>query len=148
MLVGRNAAGKSTLLRVLRRLVLPDFGSVHLAGPTAFVAQDPQLLLAAPVVGTDVAMSVGGFGTRLKDVRKQVIDYLGWVGLGEEFVEKKTAELSGGQRQRVVVASALAQNPKVFLLDEVTANMDLQNRLELIERMKWIIKAKKASALW
>ena len=148
MLVGRNAAGKSTLLRVLRNLVLPDAGSLHVRGPISYVSQDPDLLLIARTVGADVAISVGGIGARLKDFRKEVIECLSWVGLDARYLNKTASKLSGGLKQRVVVASALALNPNVLLLDEITSNIDLGNRMALLERVKAVVKKKSLAALW
>ena len=148
MLVGRNAAGKSTLLRVLRNLVLPDAGFLNVRGPISYVSQDPDLLLIARTVGADVAISVGGIGARLKDFKQEVIECLSWVGLDARYLNKTASKLSGGLKQRVVVASALALSPNVLLLDEITSNIDLENRMALLERVKAVVKKKSLAALW
>jgi len=150
--VGPNGSGKTSLLKVLARLMSPQQGGITLFGQelaaktqrevaclVGVVPQDTQILFPFTVAET---VLMGRFPHRSRD---------GWVsGFGWESQEDVTiAEqammtmdivhltrrsvtgLSGGERQRTIIARALAQTPKVLLLDEPTAFLDLQHQVEI-----------------
>lgn len=151
MLVGRNGCGKSTLLKVIRGLIRPTLGQVRLATPTAFVDQHPDRQIVMPTVGGDVALFLRLPADYDDDLMvKRVHACLESVGLepAERFAKMDSFRLSGGERQRVAVASALASKPKVLLMDEVTASMDAENRLELLSRMRELVSKSQVAALW
>ena len=139
-LLGPSGTGKSTLLRVIAGLHLPDAGRVcwdgeDLAGVPphrrgiGLVFQDLQLF-----PHKDVAANVG-FGLRMQRrsraaVEDRVTELLELVGL-PGFERRRVATLSGGEAQRVALARALAPEPRVLLLDEPLAALDrdLHDRL-------------------
>src|SRR5215470_6319726 len=152
-LVGPNGAGKSTLLKVIGGLVRNYRGSAKffgeeiarvaprdLARRLAFVPQDTQMVF--PFTVAEIV-----FMGRLPHRPRTLFESRGDVELAHEamiqtdtveFARKSFNELSGGERQRVVLASALAQNPEVLLLDEPTAFLDLKHQLqfyEILERL-------------
>ncbi len=151
MLVGHNGCGKSTLMQIIRGLLQPTLGTVQLGRPAAFVDQDPTRQIVMPSVGTDIALFLRlPRSTPDSVARAKVLECLRSVGLepAEKFITMGSFRLSGGQRQRVAVASALAANPKVLLLDEVTGSMDAENRLELISRMRKLVSKSQVAAFW
>lgn len=151
MLVGRNGCGKSTFLKVIRGLIKPTLGKVGLSTPTAFVDQHPERQIVMPTVGGDVALFLRLPADYDDDLMvERVHECLISVGLEppERFAKMGSFRLSGGERQRVAVASALASKPKVLLMDEVTASMDAENRLELLSRMRALVSKSRVAVLW
>jgi iron complex transport system ATP-binding protein len=147
-IVGPNACGKSTLLRALSRLLVPDAGQVVLDGkaisalPSREVARKLGLLPQSPVApdGLTVAELVarGRFPHQSflrqwsPDDERAVRSALEATGT-LPLAERPVAELSGGQRQRVWIAMTLAQETDILLLDEPTTFLDIVHQVELLE---------------
>lgn len=151
MILGKNGSGKSTLLRILRGLLNPSSGLVHLEKPCAFVQQDPNIQILMPTIGMDIAISVPRKPyTPRSEIWDAVREALTEVGLvpPDDFIRMSSYRLSGGQRQRAAVAAALAMKPKSFLFDEVTASMDPLNKAELISRVRRLITERNIGAIW
>jgi molybdate transport system ATP-binding protein len=131
--IGPNGAGKSTLLHVLAGLV-PAHGSVHLAGDdqadlevrdrrVGVVFQD-RLLFPHLSAVDNVAFGPRARGVPRREADAQARDWLDRLGVGE-LAERTPASLSGGQAQRVAIARALATGPRLLLLDEPFAGLDV-----------------------
>jgi osmoprotectant transport system ATP-binding protein len=143
-LVGRSGAGKSTVLKLIDRLVLPDGGSVIVEGRDTrewdpirlrrrigYVLQDiglfPHLTVEENV---GLVPRLEGWPVERRRVRAH--ELLQFVGLPPgEFAARWPRELSGGQRQRVGVARALAIDPPILLMDEPFGALDSITRQEL-----------------
>jgi energy-coupling factor transport system ATP-binding protein len=125
VLLGRNGAGKTSLLRVLAGLVEPDRGRVTGTGSIAYVPQDPNSLLSAPTVRAEVATTLRLLG-RPADTAlvERWIDRLGLHALAE----RDPRQLSGGERQRVAIAAVAVGGADVLALDEPTRGMDAASR--------------------
>lgn len=152
-LIGPNGAGKTTLLRALARLLRPRTGTVLLAGQDAWrlsagtvarqLALAPQLEATHWPVSVERAVALGRAPHRgwllpyaLHD--RQVIErVLLQTGL-QELRHRLLTELSGGEQRRVVLARALAQEPRVLLLDEPTAHLDLKYQAEVLTLVQWL----------
>lgn len=147
VLLGESGSGKSTILRMIAGLTLPDSGSIQLNGvdvtflpsqvrKTGFVFQNYSIFRHMTV-----AENIE-FGLRIRNVpseeRKQrheeLLDLVGLAGLGSRYSD----QLSGGQRQRVALARALAYNPEVLLLDEPFGALDVKIRAQLRASLKEI----------
>ncbi len=145
--LGRNGAGKTTLLRVAGGALAPDAGRVLLDGRelasiprrerariVAVVPQDTQVPFPFSVVelvlmGRTPHLGFLGFeGAHDLDVARAALDRMGIAALADRSV----LTLSGGERQLAMVARALAQQPRLLLLDEPTAFLDLRHRLEVL----------------
>ena len=143
-LVGRSGAGKSTVLKLINRLLVPDEGRVLVTGK-ATTDWDPfelrrRLGYVLQEVGLFPHMSVAQnvaivprlLGWSEPDVVRRTRELLELVGLpAAEFGPRSPAQLSGGQRQRVGVARALAADPPVLLMDEPFGALDPVTRSEL-----------------
>jgi cobalt/nickel transport system ATP-binding protein len=144
--VGANGSGKTTLLNVLVGLVRPEEGRVELFGQprvkegdfadvrrrAGLVFQDPDDQLFCPTVAEDVAF--GPLNLRLShhEVRRIVAQTLNRLGLAG-FEDRITYQLSMGERRLVCLATVLAMDPELLLLDEPTANLDARSCQRLLD---------------
>ena len=147
-IVGPSGAGKSTLLHLLGALDSPDSGSIRFDGAEIAAMTDDQQstfrrhkvgfifqffnLLPTLTAWENVAIPMLLDGHKLKDVRRDAIQLLRLVGLGNRL-EHRPAELSGGQMQRVAVARALMMDPPLILADEPTGNLDSATGAAILE---------------
>ena len=161
-IIGPNGSGKSTLLRCAAGLLVPQKGEVKVAGENVFALQPrerarriallPQSFAAGDQLSSLEMVLLGRtphlppFGApRAKDI-EIARESLASVG-AEEFAARPVGELSGGERQRVVLARALAQEPRVLLLDEPTSNLDLRFQFEILDLVRRVARAKNIAAL-
>jgi peptide/nickel transport system ATP-binding protein len=146
-LVGESGSGKSTLGRMLLGLIVPDAGTVRVAGADVGaidrrtlarhiqpVFQDPYSSLnprksVASIVALPLA--VLGLGTAAER-RAKAIAMLERVGLRARYADVYPNELSGGQRQRVAIARALVVEPEIVLLDEPTSALDVSVQSQIL----------------
>jgi len=133
-IIGPNAGGKTTLLKIVLGLLSPDTGSVEVFGrPPAenrgvvgYVPQYARFDASFPIDVLDtVRMGRLGIGRRerSRDSAEAALEALERVELGG-MAGEQIGQLSGGQLQRVLIARALASEPRILLLDEPTASVD------------------------
>jgi cobalt/nickel transport system ATP-binding protein len=147
-LLGPNGAGKTTLILHLNGVLSPSAGHVAVGGLKAakenlreirrrvgIVFQDPDDQLFMPTVAEDVAFGPKNLGLGMEEVHVRVHRALRAVGM-EEYSERPPHHLSFGQRRRVAVATVLAMEPEILVLDEPTSNLDPAGRRELAEILK------------
>jgi iron complex transport system ATP-binding protein len=154
-LAGPNGAGKTTLFRVASRVLRPTAGSVTLLGRPladwprrelarvlAVVPQDATIAFPFRVgevvlMGRSPHLGTLGFETRADlDCAREA---LARVGI-EALADRSVLELSGGERQLVLLARALAQDPRVLLLDEPTAHLDLRHRVRVAALVRELVR--------
>ena len=139
-LLGPSGCGKTTLLRIIAGFIRPTSGKVIVGGrdvttvpphkrPVNLVFQRPTLFPHLSVF-ENVAFGLRIAGTAKAELRSRVEEVLRLVRL-EGFGPRRSYELSGGQMQRVALARALVNHPRVLLLDEPLAALDLKIRLEM-----------------
>jgi osmoprotectant transport system ATP-binding protein len=151
-LIGRSGSGKTTILKLINRLLDPSAGEVLVDGKSTrqwdairlrrrigYVLQDvglfPHLSVAANVA---IVPTLEGWESSRIDIR--VNDVLHMVGLPPgDFGRRYPHELSGGQRQRVGVARALAADPPLLLMDEPFGALDPITRAELQQELKHLL---------
>ncbi|MBD2112919.1 MULTISPECIES: ABC transporter ATP-binding protein [Cyanophyceae] len=147
MLLGNNGSGKSTLLKILGGLLKPQGGEWLVEKPLGFVFQNPDHQLVMPTVGADVAFGLVDEHLPLAEIRNRVDDALSAINL-LELKRRPIYALSGGQKQRVAIAGAIARHCQVLLLDEPTALLDPDSQIDLVKRVRNLVKERGLTALW
>lgn len=157
--LGNNGCGKTTLMKVLDRILTASRGQIHLNGEDlsalnrqqlsrriAYVCQDNQpggeTVFDAILLGRKPYIRMTATAHDY-EVVESVIHQLHL----ESNSMRATDELSGGEYQKVVLGRALAQEPEILLLDEPTSNLDMRNQKEVLERVTQIVKEKSIMAL-
>ncbi len=144
-----NGSGKTTLLHIIMGLLKPDAGDVEIFGEPAktekdfekvrqrigLLFQDADDQLFSPTVLEDVAFGPLNLGKTPDQAKEIAMDTLHELGLNG-FEERITFKLSGGEKKLVSLATILAMEPKVLLLDEPTTGLDKKSKARLIEIIK------------
>jgi iron complex transport system ATP-binding protein len=147
-LIGPNGSGKTTVLRLLGGILRPASGDILLHAVT------PLASLSRKEIARHIAMvpQSGGDGSQLRVLefamlgRSPHLSLFGFESARDEeitltalemaqmtrYLDARVSELSGGERQRLLLARALAQESKILLLDELTANLDINYQVELM----------------
>lgn len=144
-LVGQNGAGKTTLVKHCIGLLRPKAGQVTACGLDAalspvstlarqvgFVFQNPDHQIFHDTVQKEVAFGLQNLGLPKEEIQERVAAALRDVGM-EHLAQVYPQQLSRGQRQRVALASVLAMQSKVIILDEPTTGQDAMERLQIME---------------
>ena len=159
--LGPNGAGKSTLLNILAGLLRPDAGRAELDGRVLFEVGPgkgrwtPPQVRGISMLAQDAdlfphlsALENVAFGPRSKGARKAKAHELAEHWLAEvdalELAARKPSQLSGGQAQRVAIARALASDPKLLLLDEPLAALDIAVAPAIRRTLLRVLKARTA----
>lgn len=150
-LIGATGSGKSTLLQHFNGLLRPQHGSVRVAGLSlndsnvtvkqmvqvvGLVFQNPEAQFVEQYIGDEIA-----YGPRplleKPALRERVQWAMGLVGLDfEQYKDRLTYSLSGGERRKVALASVLAMQPQILVLDEPTAGLDPLSRREVLRHLQ------------
>lgn len=147
-IIGPNGGGKSTLLKLILEILTPTSGKIEKKiknNQVGYVPQNTNLNIDFPITALEVVL-MGHISSkkRLFGYAKEDIacamGSLEKVGM-KDFANSKIGDLSGGQRQRVFIARALCSNPKVMLLDEPTASIDVKGQREIYELLKELNKS-------
>jgi zinc/manganese transport system ATP-binding protein len=143
-LIGANGSGKTTLIRTILGLQAPSAGSVRIGGAlgrkglacVGYVPQKIQIDPFMPLRARDVVgLGLDGnrFGLPLPSRRRAaLVDEMLASVSAEGFADQRVGNLSGGQQQRVMIAHALIRRPRLLLLDEPLANLDIRSSAEIV----------------
>lgn len=162
-LIGANGSGKSTVLKLISRILTPQQGIVLLDGkaihtqPAAIIAQKlailpqqqtvPEGLTVRQLVGLGRAPHQAWWQWELSQEDAEKVEVaIGQTALGK-FRDRPVEQLSGGERQRAFLALALAQNPQVLLLDEPTTYLDICYQLQLLELLNQLNLSQKLTII-
>ncbi len=161
-LLGPNGAGKSTLLRTLAGMQPALSGWIRLLGRDLEKLSPSELARRVSVVLTE-PMTTGNLTSRVL-VSLGRYPYTDWTGrlstedwakvdralevLGAEaLAERPVAELSDGERQKILIARALAQEPRIMILDEPTSFLDLPRRIEMLALLRELVRSQGCSVI-
>jgi len=150
-LLGPNGSGKTTLIKLASGVLKPNQGEIRLDGASLSqlsrksiarrIAMVPQQFhVSFAFTATEVVMLgripfLKAFAEESEADKRLVTSALELVGVGE-LAQRRFNELSGGERQKVILAMALAQQPKLLLLDEPTAHLDISHQVEILELVR------------
>ena len=148
VLLGSSGSGKTTLMRMVNKMVAPTSGAVLLAGEDVavqpavalrrsigYVLQDGGLFPHRRVVDNIATVPILD-GVPKAKAREHALELMDMVGLDRDLAGRFPSQLSGGQRQRVGVARALANDPKVLLMDEPFGALDPLVRADLQRELR------------
>jgi ABC-type glutathione transport system ATPase component len=143
-IVGESGCGKTTLARMLLRLIEPDAGQIYFAGENLLVARSAglralrrqmQMIFQDPFASLNPRMRVGEIvaeplaihepGLTARERKNTAVLMLARVGLGADALDRYPHEFSGGQRQRIGIARALILQPKLIVADEPVSALDV-----------------------
>lgn len=149
-LMGANGAGKTTLLKSINGILKPQVGSVFADGEDVlalsakararligYVPQNAQagesgLNVMETVLSGRVPHMRGRLSAQDREIAEAAIEELALT----DYALRPLNQLSGGERQRVFIARAIAQQPKIMLLDEPTNNLDMRFQIDVMERIR------------
>jgi iron complex transport system ATP-binding protein len=161
-LIGPNGAGKSTLMRTLAAMQSPLDGKVLLDGIDIHHMNSGDRARMLSVVLTEKVtvglldayslVSLGrypytGWSGKLTNADHEVVEWALKSVNAEEFAQRQVLELSDGERQRVMLARALAQEPRLMVLDEITAFLDLPRRVDIMRTLRRLVRETRRAIL-
>jgi peptide/nickel transport system ATP-binding protein/oligopeptide transport system ATP-binding protein len=153
-LVGESGCGKSTIGKLLLRLIEPDEGVICFDGQTitgmpkremTAMRREMQIIFQDPYSSLNPRMRVGDIIgeplvvhdlARGKEIREQVLTLMKKVGLAPEHYDRYPHEFSGGQRQRIGIARTLAVQPRLVVADEPVSALDLSIQAQIVNLLK------------
>jgi cobalt/nickel transport system ATP-binding protein len=150
-IVGANGSGKSTLLRMLDGLIFPDKGSIAAFGrrlnenlfedrkfasffrkKVGFVFQNPDIQLFCPSVKEDILFGPLQLGLSKEKIKERLDELLRIFEI-EDLMQRPPHQLSVGEKRKVTLASTLAIDPDILILDEPTAGLDPQTTRHIVD---------------
>jgi energy-coupling factor transport system ATP-binding protein len=149
--LGEKGAGKSTFLKLLNGLLIPETGTVRVDGlnPSSrearrrigMVFQQPADQLFCRTVYEEIAFGPLNFGYSKKEARERTLEALESVHLDQTVLYRNPFSLSGGEMQRIALASALALRPDYLVLDEPITGLDPIGKNEILDTLKKVNKS-------
>jgi energy-coupling factor transport system ATP-binding protein len=163
-IVGQTGSGKSTLVQHINGLLLPTEGSVKVGTITldskvkkkviqslrrkvGYVFQNPEQQLFEETVEKEVLFGLHNFGFSKREAKRRAHEALKLLGINESLFQTSPFHLSGGQMRRVAIASILALQPDVLILDEPTAGIDPNGQKELMDLFSTYNKEKQTTII-
>lgn len=149
-MIGLSGAGKSTFLRSINRLEIPQSGSIRVGDTEMTTLKGKALraarrkigmifqhfnLLTSRTVFGNIAFPLEVAGVAPDDIKQRVLELADLVGLSDKL-SNYPAQLSGGQKQRVGIARALANHPEILLSDEATSALDPQTTQSILKLLR------------
>ena len=160
VLMGHNGSGKSTFAKLLNGILLPNSGSLYVAGmdtsddanlwpireKAGMIFQNPDNQIVATIVEEDVAFGPENLGVASEEIRDRVNRVLKIVDM-DGYHKRPPHMLSGGQKQRIAIAGVLAMQPACIILDEPTAMLDPSGREEVMKIIKKLNQEEKMTVI-
>jgi ABC-type oligopeptide transport system ATPase subunit len=165
-LVGESGCGKTTLGKVILRLIMPDSGNIFYKDRDILkisnnemmdLRKHMQIIFQDPYSSLDPRVKIGGvidevydihYNYSREDKRRKKIELLESVGLGESYLNRLPSQLSGGERQRVGIARALATEPEFIICDEPVSSLDLSVQAQILNLLLRLQKERNLTYLF
>lgn len=152
-IIGHTGSGKSTLIQHLNGLLEPSSGKVFVDGKDIWAKENrksirqvrfliglcfqyPEYQIFEDTVFKEIAFGPKQMGLEEEEIKNRVYESMDFVGISKELEEKSPFDLSGGQKRRVAIASIIAMQPKVLILDEPCAGLDPRGRDVILNLIK------------
>ena len=152
-IMGKSGSGKTTLIELINALILPTKGNIEVGSRVisktrkikninnlrykiGLVFQMPEEQFFCSTVKEEIEFGMKYFNKSVKSIEKHVSDALIMIGLDDSYLNRNPFSLSSGEMRKVAIASILAFNPKVIILDEPTIGLDNKSKENLIKIIK------------
>lgn len=152
-IIGRSGSGKTTMIELINALILPTKGNITVGSKVisrtrkikninnlryriGLVFQYPEEQFFCKTVKEEIEFGMKYFKKNVKSMEKHVSDALLMVGLDDSYLTRNPYTLSSGEMRKVAIASILAFNPKIVILDEPTIGLDNSSKENLIKIIK------------
>ena len=152
-IMGKSGSGKTTLIELINALILPTKGNIEVGSRVinktrkikninnlrykiGLVFQMPEEQFFCSTVKEEIEFGMKYFNKSVKSIEKHVSDALIMMGLDDSYLNRNPFTLSSGEMRKVAIASILAFNPKVIILDEPTIGLDNKSKENLIKIIK------------
>lgn len=152
-IMGKSGSGKTTLIELINALILPTKGNIEVGSRVisktrkikninnlrykiGLVFQMPEEQFFCSTVKEEIEFGMKYFNKSVKSIEKHVSDALIMMGLNDSYLNRNPFSLSSGEMRKVAIASILAFNPKVIILDEPTIGLDNKSKENLIKIIK------------
>ena len=152
-IIGKSGSGKTTLIELINALIIPTKGKIEVGSNVisktrkiknvnnlrykiGLVFQMPEEQFFCSTVKEEIEFGMKYFNKSVKSIEKHVSDALLMMGLDDSYLNRNPFTLSSGEMRKVAIASILAFNPKVIILDEPTIGLDKRSKDNLIKIIK------------
>lgn len=156
-IIGKSGSGKTTLIELMNALMLPTDGKIEVGSRVisknrkvanmnqmrykiGLVFQFPEEQFFCSTVQKEIAFGMEYFKKSASDIQKHICDALKMVQLDDSYLDRNPFSLSSGEMRKVAIASVLAFNPKVIILDEPTIGLDFESKENLVKILKMLKK--------
>ena len=151
-ILGKSGSGKTTLGYLLNGLLLPTNGEIYINEyvtfdkenvnkmrfEIGFVLEDPDHQFFTSTIRKEIMIGMSNFKYKLDKKDKHILESLKIVGLDETYLDRDPFTLSSGEKKLVALASILAFNPKIIILDEFTIGLDYYNKRKIFKLLKML----------
>ena len=152
-IMGKSGSGKTTLIELINALIIPSKGNIQVGSRVisktrkikninnlrykiGLVFQVPEEQFFCKTVKEEIEFGMKYFNKSVKSIQKHISDALIMMGLDDSYLNRNPFTLSSGEMRKVAIASVLAFNPKVIILDEPTIGLDNKSKENLIKIIK------------
>lgn len=147
-IIGETGSGKSTLVQLLAGLLKPTDGKMQINGKVGLVFQYPEYQLFETTVLAEVQFGLKQLQLPKLEQDLRAYEALKQVGIAEGLLDVSPFTLSGGQKRRVAIASILAMEPDILILDEPAAGLDPLGKQEIFEHLLSLQEKKRKTLLF
>lgn len=154
-IIGRSGSGKTTMIELMNALMIPTKGSIEIGSKIisetrkiknvnqmrykiGLVFQFPEEQFFCSTVKKEIEFGMKYFQKSVTNIEKHISDALKMVQLNDSYLDRNPFSLSSGEMRKVAIASVLAFNPKILILDEPTIGLDYESKQNLIKILKML----------